>query len=61
MIERGIYTFMSYLSAFILGAYTYGVLHGATVEPHRWFLTSLFGVFFFLVSKKNKQIDELES
>lgn len=53
MIRKGIYTFMSYLSAFTLGLYAYGSTHGVTVEPYRWFLTSMFGIFFFVASKKN--------
>lgn len=61
MIERGINTFLSYLSVFTLGIYAYMSTHGVAVGPHRWFLTSIFAVYFFIVSKKNKQINELES
>ena len=39
--------FMGCLSCFMYGAYVDGVIHrGITIEPHRWILTGMFGLFF---------------
>ena len=37
------------LSCFTLGMYAMAVRHNIKpVEPHQWFLTSMFGIFFLI-------------
>lgn len=53
--NKWLYRLLSHVSAFTLGAYTYGSLHGNTPELYRWILTGLFGIIFFAMSlPKNK-------
>ena len=38
------------ISCFIYGAYTYITINtDETIEPHRWILTGMFGLFFLLI------------
>ena len=46
---------LSYISAFTLGIYTYASTHGDPIEAHRWLLTSVFGLMFFLFSLSDKK------
>lgn len=54
IFPRGLCKFFSYLSAFTLGLYTYGSLHGHPVEWYRWFITSGLGLAFYLESREYK-------
>lgn len=49
---------LALISVFMLGAYTDATLYGTKeVEPHRWGLTSMFGLIFlgaFLQDYRNK-------
>jgi len=42
--------FLGCLSCFNYGLYVGNILNGKTVEPHRWFLTGLFGLYFIVYS-----------
>lgn len=44
--------FVSYISAFVLGGYTYSSLHNHPVELHKWIITGFFGVFFLVLHRK---------
>lgn len=52
MFPKGLSKFLSYLSVFTLGLYTYGSLHGHPVEWYRWLLTSGFGLMFYIDSER---------
>lgn len=42
--------FLAMLSCFTLGMYTYVTINQIEkIEPHRWVLTSLFGLMFLLI------------
>jgi len=51
----GFYRFMSYLSAFMYGAYCDGVMHGKEIKPHQWVITGFFGIYFFIMSLRKKE------
>jgi len=46
------------MSCFIYGGYVYGAINcHVVIEPHRWILTALFGLFFlFLGIEKIKEL-----
>lgn len=50
---------LSYVAVFTLGGYTYGATRGLeTIEPHRWVITTLFGLMFlglFLINKSEEK------
>lgn len=49
--------FLAMLSCFTLGLYACTVKYGGTIEPHRWVMTSMFGLMFlvfFLSDYKKK-------
>ncbi len=52
---KTIYTLFSYLSAFILGAYSYAAVHGNTPAGYRWALTIVTGVLFFIRSRQKEE------
>lgn len=52
---KNIYLIASYISAFTLGAYVFSTINNIkTPEFYRWFLTILFGIYFFFKSKQTK-------
>lgn len=50
----GFYRFMSHVNVFILGAYTYAVTHGKTVQSYEWAITVFFGLYFFIMSLRKE-------
>ena len=50
--------FLAMLRCFILGAYATNTFNSIqTIEPHRWFMTILFGLFFlanFLIEYRKR-------
>lgn len=52
IFPKGVSKVLSYISAFTLGIYTYVSLHGQPVELHRWILTTMFGLMFYLDSER---------
>lgn len=52
IFPRWLSTILSYLAAFIVGAYTYGFFNGHKPQLHQWILTIGFGIIFYLDYKK---------
>lgn len=52
-MKKGFFRFMSYVSAFTYGAYSYAALNGNPPKIHQWILTGIFGIMFFLMSISN--------
>lgn len=47
---------MSYMGVFTLGAYVCDQFKcGHPVEPRRWILTSIFVIFFFIISRSERK------
>ena len=43
--------FLVLVASFVLGGYSMGVIYNIKpVEPHQWILTSLFGLYFLMIS-----------
>lgn len=41
--------FLGMVACFIIGAYAESTIHGGKyIEPHRWAITSLFGLYFLI-------------
>lgn len=54
-MSKGLAKLMSYASVFMLGVYTCCALrYNDTPELYHWILTSMFGMFFYLLSLPEK-------
>ena len=54
--NRILATILSYLSVFTIGGYVCQTIkYDEPVELYRWILTSIFGIFFYLLSLPTKE------